>query len=87
MSWRGRDLRGDGVRLFSHGALTTDREHGDIRSQVGILEHNAVRLGVQGDPLVNADVLLGALLFEVGDGEESDIGRIVPMEALGRFDL
>jgi hypothetical protein len=39
--------------------MTAQSEYGDIRSQIGVLEHNTVRLRIQGNPLVDADVFLG----------------------------
>ncbi len=63
-------------------------EHHDrqVGVQIGIVLDAAVGLGVQGDRLVDLDLLIAAELLEVGDGKETDVGRVVPAIALERAD-
>ncbi len=62
--------------------LPAQHDDGQIGVEVGIVVNLHVGFGVQGDLLKNLKALLAAKFLEIGDGQETDVGRIVPVEVL-----
>ena len=70
-----RVLRDSGLVSGLGGADHEDRQVG---VQVRMLEHLCLGFSIEGDAPMDPDVLLAAEVLEIGNGEEPDIGRVVP---------
>jgi hypothetical protein len=68
------------------GKLPAEDHDRQVGVQIGVVVDAAGGFGVQGDRLVDLDLLVAAELLEVGDGKETDVGRVVPAIALERAD-
>src|SRR2546421_749252 len=65
--------------LHKYSLGSADHEYRQIGVEVGISEDFRAGLGVESDAPMDVDIFCAAEVLEIGNGEEPNIGSVVPL--------